>query len=66
MAEIGKDDVRVDGLGVGPEEDVRRLDVAVANAFSLSIRAAGIEAGVEEGESGKELSVYVPDERFGQ
>ena len=66
MAEIGKDDVRVDGLGVGPEEVVRWLVVSGSNAFSLSIRAAGIEAGVEEGESGKELSVYVSDERFGQ
>ena len=66
MAEIGEDDVRVYGVGVGAEEDVGGLDVAVTNAFSVSIRAAGVEAAVEEVESGEQLFVYVPDEGFGQ
>ena len=66
MAKVGEDDVRVDGVRVGAEEDVGGFHVPVADAFAFSVRASGVEAAVEEVEGGEELLVDVPDEGFGQ
>ena len=65
VPEVGEDDVRVDRVWIGPEEDVGGFDVAVADAPSVAVRAAGVEALVEKRESGEELVIDVPDEGFG-
>ena len=63
VAKVCEDDVRVDEVGVGAEEDVGGFDVPVADAFAFT---SGVEAAVEEVEGREELLEDVPDEGFGQ
>lgn len=66
VAKVAEHDVGVRGGGVGAEEDVARLHVAVGDASPVRVGTSRVEASVEELEGGEYLPVYVPDERFRQ